>query len=375
MKGNHAMKHIGLVTASPSEFLIHQRFGRTRILGRGRAAWLLPWIDRYCLIPSSTHSVSFCADQITAENQGVEISGFAIWNVEVPERAAEAVDFTNHAEAINLIGGHLREVVESAIRHQVANLSLEEALRQRGPIIVRLRQELADVADKWGLAITTVEIKTVRIMSGRLFENMQAKFRDTVRLESERSAMATDEAIALERAAVREEAARREMEFQKAQAAREETLRRAAIERESQIEKLRLAEQTSVELAKLGEQLKLTTGRESNRREASAAEHALIELEEALDARRFKLEQHRGENRDALAAIEDGIERRRIESANTRDTALLLVENLPDMLAGLKVADIHLGDPMLVEALATFARSLAGPGHSGGYSNHPARKG
>jgi len=62
------MKRFGLITANPSEFLVHQRFGRTRFPGRGRAALLLPWIDRYCLIPSSAHSVSFCADQITAEN-------------------------------------------------------------------------------------------------------------------------------------------------------------------------------------------------------------------------------------------------------------------------------------------------------------------
>jgi hypothetical protein len=285
--------------------------------------------------------------------------------VENPDRAVESVDFSNPPEAIRQIGDHLREVVESAIRHQVANLSLEEALRKRGSIIALLKKELADVADKWGLAITTVEIKTVRIMSAQLFENMQARFRDVVRLESERSAVETNEAIAREKAAVREEAARREIEFEKAQSAREEALRRAEIERESKIEMLKASEHTNVELAKLEDQLKLTRARETRRREGAPAEHALIELDEALEARRCVLEKHRIENKDAVATVEDGIERRKIEVANTRETARMFVENLPGLLAGVKIGNVHLGDPMVVEALARLAKSLAGPKSAG----------
>ncbi len=366
MKENSNRKHIGLVTASPSEFLVHQRFGRTRFLERGRAAWLLPWIDRYALIPSSAHSLSFCADQITAENQGVEVSGFAIWNVVDPKRAVEAVDFTDSDEAIGRIGQHLREVVESAIRHQVANLTLEETLRKRGSIIERLKEELADVADHWGLEITTVEIKTVRIMSAQLFENMQARFRDSVRLESQRSAMETDEQIERGQAAAREETARREMAFREAEARRNETLSRAEIERNKEVERLRAAKRLELDLATLGDQLELTKEREAKRREALASESALIKLEAELEGRRSEVEQVRAKNRAAIAEIDDAIERRRIATANTIDCARLFLEKLPGLLAGTKIESVNLGDPALVGALARLAGSITKPLRSGG---------
>lgn len=359
-------KRGGLVTASPSEFLVHQRLGRTRFLERGRAALVLPWIDRYAIIPSDANSVSFCADQITAENQGVEVSGFAIWSVVDPKRAVEAADFTDPAAAINRIGGHLREVVESAIRHQVANFTLEDSLRKRATIIERLKAELDDVAKQWGLAIATVEIKSVRIMSAQLFENMQAKFRDAVRLESERSAMSTKELIDRERAEVREEAARRELAFREAEAARAAELRRAEIEREAEIEKLRGDRHLTVELAKLGYQSRLTEGRESARREAMKAETALIDLDTQLERLRFELDQTRAANRNQIATTDDAIERRRIEVANTKDATRLFLENLPGLLTGVSVKTLNLGDPLIVDALGRLARSIARPGPKGG---------
>ena len=52
------------------KFVIHQRMGKIRHLGRGISFFKLPWIDRYTIIPSSTRTIQFKADQITAENQG-----------------------------------------------------------------------------------------------------------------------------------------------------------------------------------------------------------------------------------------------------------------------------------------------------------------
>lgn len=356
----------GLVTASPSEFLVHQRLGRTRFLERGRAVWVLPLIDRYALIPADANSVSFCADQITAENQGVEVSGFAIWNVVDPKRAVEAADFTDATEAISRIGGHLRQVVESAIRHQVANFTLEDSLRKRAVIIESLKAELDDVASQWGLAIATVEIKTVRIMSAQLFENMQAKFRDAVRLESERSAITTKELIDRERAEVREESARRELAFRDAEAARAAELRRAEIERDAEIEKIRGIRHVDVELVKLGNQCRLIEGREATRREAMKAEAALIDLDTQLERLRFALDETRAANRNQIATTEDAMERRRIEVANTKDAARLFLENLPGLLAGVSISSLNLGDPMIVDALGRLARSIASPGSYGG---------
>jgi flotillin len=172
-----AMKKLGYVVTNPAEFAIHQRHGRTKNKGRGISFFVLPVVDRYYLIPSTTHTITFIADQITAENQGVEVTGFAIWKIAEPERASLSFDFSDGGSATAKISESMKEVVESAIRHQVAKMTIEDVLRKRGSIILQLKQELAFIAEQWGLTIDTVEIKTVRIMSEQLFANMQAKFR------------------------------------------------------------------------------------------------------------------------------------------------------------------------------------------------------
>ena len=158
---NENMKTIGIVNAGPAEFVVHQRMGRIRHLGRGISFFKLPWIDHYTIIPSSTRTLQFKADQITAENQGVEISGFAVWRVSDAGKAAANFDFTHAESALSAIGGALQDVVESAIRHQVARLTIEAALRKRGSIILQLKEEMAYVAGLWGIAVETVEISHV----------------------------------------------------------------------------------------------------------------------------------------------------------------------------------------------------------------------
>ena len=154
--------------------------GKIRHLGRGISFFKLPWIDRYTIIPSSTQTIQFRADQITAENQGVEISGFAVWRVFDAGKAAANFDFTEAEDALTTIGSALQDVLESAIRHQVARMTIDDALRKRGSIILQLKDEMAYVAGLWGIAVETVEIKSVRILSRQLFENLQAPFRNAL---------------------------------------------------------------------------------------------------------------------------------------------------------------------------------------------------
>ncbi len=148
------MKALGIVNAGPAEFVIHQRMGRIRHLGRSISFFKLPWIDSYTIIPSSTRTIQFKADQITAENQGVEISGFAAWRVADAGKAAANFDFTEPEAALSAIGAALQDVVESAIRVQVARMTIEDALRKRGSIILQLKEEIAYVGGLWGIAVS-----------------------------------------------------------------------------------------------------------------------------------------------------------------------------------------------------------------------------
>src|ERR1700722_18590173 len=94
------MKKFGYITTSPAEFVIHQRLGKMRERGRGVSVWNWPFIDRYYILPATTNSISFAADQITAENQGVEVSGFAIWKISAPERTITSFEFDDTNSAI-----------------------------------------------------------------------------------------------------------------------------------------------------------------------------------------------------------------------------------------------------------------------------------
>lgn len=254
------LNRIGLVAASPAEYLVLQRRGRLRFPGRGAAAWVIPGLDRTYLIPSTVQSAAFLADQITVENQGVEIGGFALWSVTDPARAIEAVDFTDPAGGLERLGEQLRAVLEAAMTHLLGD-------------------ELAAIAERWGLAIAAVEIRSVQVLSKQLFENMQAKYRDTQRLESARSAMETEEAIARARAADRETAAMRDLAFRLAEIEREEEARRQEIARDQRLEEAKEAARREREIARLDSDLLLVQAREKRQRAALAASEALIEIE------------------------------------------------------------------------------------------------
>lgn len=354
-------KRIGLVAASPAEFLVHQRLGKTLFAGRGRAAFILPGIDRAYLIPSTLQSVAFQADQITAENQGVEIMGFAIYSIARPEKAIEAIDFTNPCLALDMIASHLRQVVESAIRSELANLSLDDALRKRGAIIERMRAELADVADRLGLDIATVEIKTVTIMSHELFLNMQAPYRNSIRLQSERSRLETDEIIAKENDDMRERDAKRQAEFQAAETVRRTAHLKTGVGQDAEIECLRAESKTETELAKLDAAVSLREGTAERQRRIARADAEILEIERNLDADRFANERQRHFNAAEVAKIIDATERSTIETANTANPLRLVAANLPKITENLNFGQINLGDPVLARLLEGLAERIGKP--------------
>lgn len=355
-------RRAGLVVAGPAEYLVHQRMGRLRHLGRGAAAWVVPGLDRAYLIPLSARTVSFEAEQITLENQGVAIAGFAIWSVSDPEIAGTSIDFADPDHAIDLLGERLREVVEAAIRREVANQTLDDVLRKRAAITGLLTDELLSVASEWGLRIVTAEVKSVTILSRQLFENMQAEFRNEQRLASSRSALEADAAIAEAEAEAQEEEARRAFELRLASIEREETAGREEIARDRRLEREREEQELAGTVARLGDELSLVRAREEHRRRALPVEEALLELEERLRALRREDELRAEEHRERLAAVADAIERRRIETENGKDRMRLLVEALPEIAHGLEAGTVNIGDPAVAALTRDFLHRLSGEG-------------
>lgn len=322
-------KRFGYIVAGPSEFAIHRRRGQTRKMGVGISFLCLPMIDRYYLIPSSAQSLSFIADQITAENQGVEVAGFAVWKVDDPQKASANFDFADRSLALSSIGESLRHVVESAIRHQVANMTIDDVLRKRGTIILQLKKELAYMAGQWGLLIETVEIRNVRVLSEQLFKHMQAPFRDKMRLESEASALETEQQLVERRLTHREQVALQEREFE-----------RRELERKSETERLKIAAEAQLQAARLDHQMQLVA-REEELHKAQAA---------------LATERHR--HAAALAAIEDATRRKQIETSNMEDRTLALVRQMPAAFGALKVNQLNLGDISLHTLVRGVSQAL-----------------
>lgn len=230
MKAPRPANHIGLITASPAQFLVHFRRGRAMKAARGGTAFCVPYMDRCVLVPGTAHRVEFCADQITEENQGIEVAGFAVWRVEEPLKTCATFDFSDQDSAVLEVGEMLQGVVESATRHQVARMKLDDVIRQRSTIIAALKDEVAPLSGEWGIVLDTVEIRTVKIFSRQLFQNLQAKYRDEARLAASVSSLETERAINEQRC--REEMLRIKAEMETREASEELDLRKAKHELE-----------------------------------------------------------------------------------------------------------------------------------------------
>jgi len=358
------MKTFGYIVARPSEFIIHQRFGKVVHQGRGISFLCLPLVDRYYRIPSTAHALAFAADQITAENQGVEVSGFAIWKISDPAKASMNFDFAESGNSVQTISANLKDVVESAIRHQVANMTMEDVLRKRGSIILQLKRELAYIAEQWGLTIETIEIKNVHIMSGQLFENMQAKFRDQVRLVSETSALETERQIAERKYAQKEQLALKEQEFKRREEERKAELEKINARTAAELETVRLTQQTALKTRQLAAELELAAKRAANREKELRTEERLSIVEREVQDARFGVENSRQKHDEALDQIRNRMERRRIVTANLADPGLALVKQLPDALSSFSPNQLNIGDDLLVRLANRMLSLLSKPDNS-----------
>ena len=340
-------RRMGYVAVRPSDYVVHSRRGRVIRQGMGRSFFYLPATDRFCILPCTNNSIGFCADQITRENQGVEVTGFAIWKIAHPEATWLRFDFDGERDPIEAIGQYLKDVVESAIRHQVANMSIEDVLRKRATIILELKRELAYITGQWGLEIDTIEVKGVKIMSSELFANLQARYRDAVRLESETSTISTERAIEEQRIAQQEELAARRADADAREAERRHEAELAALRLQTEREAARLAEKDRLKGKEAALALARTQKACAQRLEELAALTGTKDAEAALQAADQALELQAGEHRSAMAAMAAGDERTRLEALNTEGAVQALFRSLPSVAGVLQGAQVNLGDDAL----------------------------
>lgn len=184
----------GLVVAAPHEFLIQIRKGKVRSAQQGGSCWRWPG-DVVALVDTSVQRLQFTADQVTREKVGVAVTGLAVFRIVEPLLAWRTLDLSR-GDAYATI---LQEMFVGATRRLVANLELEECLsRRKDALATELLSEVAPVVEGtgrpddgtdrgWGVAIDTIEIQDVKILSEEVFANLQAPYREALELEALRT--------------------------------------------------------------------------------------------------------------------------------------------------------------------------------------------
>ncbi|WP_266222009.1 SPFH domain-containing protein [Paraliomyxa miuraensis] len=326
-------KRWGIVTAKPSEYLVHMRRGkiRRRSTGQGASCFKLPW-DSVAVIPTTINRLQFTADQVTLEKVGMRVTGLAVYRIVEPEIAFRMLNFSYAERASQKLAEIMREMFVGATRRHVANLRVEDVMtRRKDAIAGELLAELAPVlagrgqvddstAMGWGVVLDTVEIQDVRVLSEEVFANMQATYRAELaarareaQLEREAlvAARETEHARALEKAQLEAEAERRRLraaaesrstEIELSEEGKRAELRAAAervtIERERAEKIARLQAEAAVK-AEEAERV------EQARRTALERQARLLEAQQQLDAREHATalmrQQQEAERRNAQA--------------------------------------------------------------------------
>ncbi|MFV2015518.1 MAG: SPFH domain-containing protein, partial [Candidatus Heimdallarchaeota archaeon] len=178
------------------EFVLRFRFGKLKNQGFGGGYFLLPLIDELIVLSTTVNNLEINAGElITRENQDVRINGLVIWRIEDPVKAYQSITGSQQKGVMAQINRVLEQLVESIIRTTVAQLSLDQVLRERSLIIEAIMTELVTVVGPMGIKVNTAEIRHVDVVDSSLFNDLQEQFRQEARLKAEKVKIETNREI------------------------------------------------------------------------------------------------------------------------------------------------------------------------------------
>ncbi|MFX0017482.1 MAG: SPFH domain-containing protein [Promethearchaeota archaeon] len=157
-----------------NQFVIHLRNGKVKSAGLGGNIWLLPLIDEYIVIPTTSIQTTLEAHEqvVSMEYQNISVVGMLIWKVIDPEKAFSAISWVPRDD--NYVEKILKNAAEAIIRTTCANMPIEKIIRERREIIEHVAKELHELTADWGLIIESIEIREVNILEPELKKNMEA---------------------------------------------------------------------------------------------------------------------------------------------------------------------------------------------------------
>mmetsp|Transcript_24917 Transcript_24917/g.50624 ORF Transcript_24917/g.50624 Transcript_24917/m.50624 type:complete len:383 (+) Transcript_24917:85-1233(+) len=262
--GSLAYMRMAICSAAPNEWLLVIRNGEMVKAGVGLRCHrgINSTIVKF---PASIQKLNFSAQQITKEMQGVEVSGFVMWTVfrekDGPFRAYRYMNGMT-PDGINIANENLKNLTESIIRSQVANMDIKDVVANRDMMRENVRKNAAQLVQGWGIWMETIEVTDVKILSSSLFENLQAEFREEMRSKAELLQMNTNKRIEEERADVSLQMSKLETDRQNQQLQYEAN---EELKTQQHREKL-MQEKTRIQESELALQGKLEEAQELQRR-------------------------------------------------------------------------------------------------------------
>ena len=89
----------------------------------------------------------------------------------------------------------IKAMCESVLRSLIANSTLDDVLRNRSYLRDEIKSQLKEQFREWGVWLETIEITEVTISSTRLFNDLQAEFRQTTHLKAEQIELLSKEKL------------------------------------------------------------------------------------------------------------------------------------------------------------------------------------
>lgn len=148
--------YLGVRIVPQSDKFVVERFGRLQnVLGPG-INFIVPFLDRV------RHKVSILErqlptaqqDAITSDNVLVQVDTSVFYRILEPEKTVYRIRDVDAAIATTVAG---------IVRSGIGEMELDEVQSNRQGLISRIKQQVADAVDDWGIEVTRAEILDVNL--------------------------------------------------------------------------------------------------------------------------------------------------------------------------------------------------------------------
>lgn len=291
--------------ALPNEYLV--------VIGKSKIKPVLGgkkfrWFNKFIHVPAYVQRLKFRTDNANIHYQGIEIQGYASWriNPDFPEKSISTLDFFNENDPMAKTNEELKTICIEAVRHVIANMTIDDALKKKDDIAESLIVQLKTIENKWGIIFDQVGIEQVRIMSDTLFHDLQSEFRGKLRLSAEITNIETEREIAKRKNETEEKNTKERLESK-------EKLELIRIESDTKIKKKELIEEAHINEQKRIQKEEAFRSELAFKMEQEEKEHELNVLTNQLKTKLNKLDINLFETTDKLEEIKSEIAKKQLK--------------------------------------------------------------